>query len=133
MEKICTCCKTPKPIEYFYNQKDRKTGSSYCKSCFNKFCIKRWQDRKIQAIEYLGGKCIDCDKSHPEYPFVIFDFHHLNLYEKDYDWNKLRLKSWDKIKTELDKCILLCSNCHRIRHFKEHLENKILNNISNNS
>lgn len=48
--------------------------------------------------------------------YVIFDFHHLNPSEKDVDWSKLRLKSDESIKNELNKCVLLCSNCHRKRH-----------------
>lgn len=117
--KICSKCNQPKEDSDFYKQSDRKNGASFCKSCFNKYCIKRWQDRKIKAIEYMGGECVDCKISYLKYPPDIFHFHHLNPGEKDADWGKLRLKSWDKIKLELDKCVMLCSNCHIIRHYNQ--------------
>ena len=47
---------------------------------------------------------------------AAFDFHHTDPTTKDYDWNRLRLKSWEAIIGELAKCVLLCANCHRIRH-----------------
>lgn len=117
--KICTKCKEEKELTEFYIQKGRKNRSSHCKNCFNKFCIKRWINRKIEAVKYKGNKCIDCKVEGNDYNYVIFDFHHINAVEKDFQWNKGRLKSWDKITNELDKCILLCSNCHRLRHLKE--------------
>jgi len=117
--KFCNTCKTEKPISEFYKQSDRKNGSSKCKSCFNEYCVQRWIKTKIKAIEYLGSKCADCDNTYPEQPYVIFDFHHRNPEEKDVAWIKLRLRSWKKITEELDKCDLLCSNCHRIRHHEE--------------
>lgn len=116
-KKICTSCNEEKLITEFYQQKDRKIGSSQCRKCFNNYCVERWKERKIKAINYKGGSCVDCDISYPSAPHVIFDFHHLNPNEKDADWNKLRLRSWDKIVKELNKCVLLCSNCHRIRHY----------------
>ena len=112
--KICTKCGVEKPLSDFYNRNDSGNTYSYCKDCFNEYCIQRWIDRKIQAIEYLGSKCSHCDISYPEYPYPVFDFHHIG--DKDVQWNKLRLRSWDKIKKELDECILLCANCHRIVH-----------------
>lgn len=115
-KKICTSCNEEKLISEFYERKNRKTGSSLCRKCFNKYCTNRWIQRKIQAIEYKGNSCVDCKISYPNAPYVIFDFHHLDPEQKDTDWTKLRLRSWDKIVIELDKCDLLCSNCHRIRH-----------------
>jgi hypothetical protein len=115
--KICTKCNESKLITEFYVQKGRDNGQSKCKVCFNEYCIERWIKRKISAIEYKGSECVDCKISYPETPYVVFDFHHLDPSKKDVGWQKLRLRSWDKIKLELDKCDLLCSNCHRIRHY----------------
>ena len=45
------------------------------------------------------------------------DFHHLNPKEKDFSISDRNIKlDWDSIKKELDKCILICSNCHREIH-----------------
>lgn len=121
MKKECTGCKKTKLITDFYKKNDRETGHNLCKSCFNQYCVSRWQKRKIQAIEYKGGRCVDCGFDHPTYPPDIFEFHHLNPNEKEFDWNKLKLTSWNKIVSELDKCVLLCANCHRIRHYNLNL------------
>ena len=117
--KICTTCNLDKPLDEFYNQTDRKNGSSSCKTCFNIYCGQRWIRTKIKALEYLGSKCLDCSNSYPNQPYVIFDFHHRDPTQKDVMWDHLRKRSWDKIIIELDKCDLLCSNCHRIRHHNE--------------
>lgn len=110
--KLCPKCDNHKKLSEFYNR-NKITKYSYCKDCFNKICVLRWINVKIKAIEYKGNKCIDCNI---QYPYSVYDFHHLDPLQKDYDWNKLRLKSWSNITKELDKCVLLCSNCHRIRH-----------------
>lgn len=75
--------------------------------------IKRWIARKLKAIEYLGGKCKHC--GYHKY-YGALEFHHRNPLEKDVDWNKLRLRSWNAVIAELDKCDLVCSNCHREVH-----------------
>lgn len=85
----------------------------YCKSCLYLFQMIRWNRRKIRAVEYLGGRCMRCGfQGHP----ITFDFDHRVPADKQFDWNKLRLRAWDAVKAELDKCDLLCSNCHRLRH-----------------
>ena len=107
--KKCTKCNVSKPVEQFY--KKGKYRHSWCSSCFNTHMIAKWKQRKIDAIAYLGGCCLDCKNSfHPN----VYDFHHLK--DKDAQWNKLRMRSWAAIKYELDKCVLLCANCHRLRH-----------------
>ena len=87
---------------------------SYCKTCFNERVKKRWKERKTKAVEYLGGKCSECgyDKC-----IGALDFHHLDPSTKEANWNKVRLWEWSKIESELDKCVLLCSNCHRETHY----------------
>lgn len=115
--KTCTDCKLEKEISDFYKSKSHSQGvMCYCKGCFNKRCQKRWIARKLKAITYKGSQCTDCmihiDNSH----YSIFEFHHLIPSEKDYDWTQLRMMTWSKVLEELDKCVLLCANCHRIRH-----------------
>ena len=115
--KICTTCKQEKSKEDFYTSKTHSLGKMpYCKSCFNKICQKRWIDRKIKAIKYKNNQCEDCKLHISNSHYSVFEFHHLVPSQKDYDWSKLRLRSWESIINELDKCVLLCANCHRIRH-----------------
>ncbi len=114
--KRCPKCNSNKELSEFYQTKSRPTGSAMCKQCFNTYCIQRWIEKKIKAIEYKGNQCMDCGLHINNSHYSVFDFHHLTPNEKDYDWTKLRLKSNEAIERELNKCILLCSNCHRIRH-----------------
>jgi len=88
----------------------------YCKKCFNARCQQRWVKRKLEAIDYLGNRCADCDLHISQSHYAVFEFHHLDPTQKDADWNKLRLSSSARILSELAKCVLLCANCHRIRH-----------------
>lgn len=83
------------------------------KSKFNQYCIQRWQQRKLDAVEYKGGSCEKC--GYNKYPDVL-EFHHLDPTEKEAAWNKMRLWNWKKITAELDKCSMLCANCHREVH-----------------
>ena len=80
--------------------------------------IIRIQERrvknKLKAIEYLGGKCCDCGII-SKYR-GIYDFHHKDPRDKEHDPGSLMHYSWNRISKELDKCILLCANCHRTRH-----------------
>ena len=117
MEKVCSICLVTKNLNEFYSRSSQSNKPyDRCKQCFNNYCTDRWVTKKINSIIYKGSKCLDCGLSYPEEPYVIFDFHHRDPSEKDVDWSKLRLKSYDNIKIELDKCDLLCSNCHRKRH-----------------
>ena len=115
---MLTCFKCKESLEEnnFYTRPDRiNKYQSYCKSCFNTFVKERWIKRKEKAILYKGNCCYDCKQ---QFPREVYEFHHVNPLEKDFDWKKLRLKSWDKVEKELEKTVLLCANCHRIRHIK---------------
>lgn len=79
-----------------------------------KAVIKRRRRLKVMAIEYKGGKCQICSYNKCVAALV---FHHLDPYQKDFGLSMRGLtRSWEKIKQELDKCILLCANCHQEVH-----------------
>jgi predicted HNH restriction endonuclease len=79
--------------------------------------------RKLKKyfIERKGGKCAVCDKSFQD---CVFDFHHLHPDKKDKTIGQLLNGGRDRIEKELQNCILVCSNCHRIIHhgYEEELE-----------
>lgn len=72
--------------------------------------------RKEQLLEYMGKSCKQCGGSfHP----AAMDLHHIDPNSKEKNIAILLGGSWEKLKDEADKCILLCSNCHRTLHALE--------------
>lgn len=88
-------------------------GLGLCKSHLRKLRRKeRWE----LLIEKMGGCCQECKK---EYHFSCYDFHHLDPSKKEYSIGSVLMNyKIEDIEKEVDKCILLCSNCHRIIHYK---------------
>lgn len=84
----------------------------------NRFKVSQTQKnlrKKKQEIliNLLGGKCVDCNSC---FPPEVYDFHHLNPEEKDFTIGEYMGYSLQKLKQEAQKCVLLCANCHRIKH-----------------
>ena len=69
--------------------------------------------KKIKAVEYKGGQCQVCGY-HKN--VEALEFHHINPEEKDFQIGNFLTKPWAIIQKELDKCVLVCSNCHREIH-----------------
>jgi len=79
-----------------------------------KAVAKRRKEIRRKAVEYLGGKCSKC-----EYNKCIeaLEFHHKNPTEKDFNISKKgHCRSLARVKSEIEKCDLLCANCHREIH-----------------
>jgi hypothetical protein len=121
--QICSKCHLSYPhVEFFKPQKNGKK-QCYCKECNRRNAIYRQQQFKIKCLEYKGGKCIKCgyDKC-----ISALEFHHRDPSQKEFHMGKYRDTSWvknkDKVKKELDKCDLLCSNCHREHHHQGLIE-----------
>jgi len=89
-------------------------GKWRCKKCASAAVIKRRKLLKLKAIEYKGGACEICKYS--KY-YGALEFHHIDPSKKDFGIAANGLtRAWEKIKQELDKCQLLCANCHREVH-----------------
>ena len=115
--KKCVKCNQIKSVNDFY-VKNKKRRQSYCKNCFNDYTANRWKLRRIEAINYKGNKCLDCLVKYDGTNSCIFDFHHINPKNKEFEWTKMRQINKTKLFLELDKTVMLCSNCHRLRHYK---------------
>ena len=67
---------------------------------------------KKKAVELKGGKCENC--GYDRYIGAL-EFHHLDPTKKELTISKTRI-SFENLLKELEKCLLLCSNCHREEH-----------------
>jgi len=93
-----------------------KDNRKYCDRAeyLKKAVAKRRKLLRIEAIKYLGGKCFFCGYNKC---YEALEFHHLDSKKKDFGISQGGItRSWEKIKKELDKCILACANCHRELH-----------------
>lgn len=84
-----------------------------CKKCRIEAVDKRRKKLKQLAVEYKGTKCEKCgyDKC-----IQALEFHHYDG-DKEFGIGSKGITSWEKIKKELQKCMLLCANCHREIHY----------------
>lgn len=139
----CTNCLVTKDLteKYFYKVRSRITDfDTMCRDCRNDYHRKNRRDKynsvthikqreknniaerdyhrnaKIACINYTGNKCIDCNIQYDGTNAMIFDFHHVDPKLKSFGILTKNRKSLEAQKDELDKCVLLCANCHRKRH-----------------
>jgi hypothetical protein len=71
--------------------------------------VIEWRKRvKLRLVEYKGGECQVCGYRKS---LNTLQFHHLNPEEKDFSISGKSL-SFEKLKNEVDKCLLVCANCH---------------------
>jgi len=117
--------------EYYKTHTSKETSEKFGVSIS---CVKKYSDKKIiplsneerkkrkynkvksfiqkikeRAVEYKGGKCEICGYNKC---MRSLDFHHLDPHEKEFGIGSRGSRSWKRVKKEVDKCILVCSNCH---------------------
>jgi predicted HNH restriction endonuclease len=93
-------------------KKETRTYKDRTKYLIQANSIRR-RNIKLQAIRYKGGKCNIC--GYNKYAGAL-DFHHFKGAKDFIMGDDGYTHSWTDIKKELDKCILVCSNCHREIH-----------------
>lgn len=116
IDRECTHCHIFQSKENFYigKRKGQSRMGSWCKKCMNDQVVIRQRNYKLKAISYKGGSCQYCGFN--EYAGAL-EFHHLDPTQKDIELSKFSRQPLSKEgKAELDKCVLLCSNHHRMIH-----------------
>jgi len=130
LETICTICgkvfKTYRSHAKFCSKKCRRRGDTGRNQRIINATKKKRKKLKELSIEYKGGKCVICgyNRCHR-----ALKFHHIDPAVKDFEVSRAG-KSWASIKSELDKCILVCGNCHDEIHagvteIPEHLRSSV--------
>jgi len=104
--KFCLFCKSR------LSGKQVKYCSRSCKSSHYS-TISRTELKK-KAVEYKGGRCERCGYNKC---IRALEFHHVDPTLKDPTVMRYHSTKWEKVKVEIDKCILLCANCHREEHY----------------
>lgn len=111
------------------SQHDVKQGK--CQTCEREYVVDRSKghrpskcntcstnDRRVtmkqRCTKYKGGKCKNC--GYKKCPAAL-GFHHVDERTKAFGIGGAYNRSWEVLKKELDKCILLCANCHAEHHY----------------
>lgn len=113
--KFCVTCKhTKSTVDFHYSHKEQRIRS-ICKRCATDSVLARQRAFKQQCLDYKGNTgCTRCGYNKTN---VALEFHHRNPAEKDFSMAKFKMyKLIDIVKEELDKCDVLCSNCHKEVH-----------------
>ena len=116
--KICSKCNRELPITHYhkngFDSKGQQKYRGYCKDCANNLEKARYQKKKA-FIDEQKRCCAKCGDTR----VYVLDFHHKDRDEKDFTIGRLKKGSLDLIQNEIDKCAVLCANCHREFHYLE--------------
>lgn len=75
---------------------------------------KRKYANKDRIMEYFGNVCAHCGIVDDP---CVYDLHHVDPSKKEEGIGRMMDRKWETILPEIQKCIMLCSNCHRKVHF----------------
>ena len=103
---VCVCEKCHQSYIYKKHHGTKKV----CVTCIGTVARSR---RKQRMVDYKGGKCERCGYSRN---IKALCFHHVNPKEKEFSLGCSSCRKWDMVKHELDKCRMLCLNCHAEVH-----------------
>ena len=122
-------CGEARPMEMFNSSASRKR-SSYCKPCQSEFSREHYQKNRARYIERSRARskrelqwrmgwlksylrehpCVDCGET----DIMVLEFDHLR--DKTFNVSHgIRNMSWERVLQEIQKCEVLCGNCHRLR------------------
>ncbi len=129
--KTCTICNQEKDEEQFsFRNKDKNIRQAQCKPCQKIWkdrhytdnkqdYVKKTSQRRSKQVKWFREfkttlKCESCGEDHP----ACLDFHHKDSSTKEFNIGQyVRNGGINRLKKEIDKCTILCSNCHRKLHY----------------
>lgn len=80
-----------------------------CKRCVGEAVTRRKQKLKRLLVEEAGGRCAVCGYDRC---IINLGFHHVDPTTKSFAMSMANGKSMARFRTEAEKCVLVCTNCH---------------------
>lgn len=117
--KICTKCGKELPLDQFnWRDKSKGTRRSECKTCHNNYMKQKYKEKQV-VVQELKAQC-SCAKCGDKRGYVL-DYHHINPNDKEEGVARMVSNNYtlDKVYSEIEKCVVLCANCHREFHYLE--------------
>lgn len=130
MKKCSKCGLEKENLEFNKHSNSRDGLTSWCKTCVKEYTKKDYENNKEKYITKHKTirkekkrwvdeikstlKCEKCGENH----IATLDFHHIDPNEKEFGIAR-NYFSKEKILKEIEKCVVLCSNCHRKLHWEE--------------
>lgn len=117
MQKTCIC--THCYEEYLYvRERDASKNINTGNGTTTKLCLRCLVSRsrhrlKQKMVDYLGGSCKKCGFNKC---ISALHFHHVDPTTKSFTISGSHTRKWSILQEELDKCILICANCHAEEH-----------------
>ncbi len=120
--KTCTQCGAWKPLTEFHSNgyytnldgTTHKKYKSHCKPCYNLWRTKRY----VEKLERIFGP-LQCQVCKYSKNLAALDFHHVESHTKDSGLGMMKTASFERLRREAEKCVILCANCHREVHNAE--------------
>ena len=120
MERTCRSCGFVAPVEEF-PKADKIKGVQYyrhlCTTCYSKQKTNKSIERMTKFREYK--KTLKCNRCGYD-DYRALQFHHTDDNKEGTPSVIARCRSWENVMEELNKCEVLCANCHQIEHYHGH-------------
>lgn len=118
--KICLSCKEEKSLDKFYSNGYQPNGKKKykptCKACQDISDTKNFI-LKIETILMESNRLYECEMCGYDKNTAALCFHHLDPSEKEFGLNSCKTFSIERLRLEIEKCVVLCHNCHMEEHY----------------
>lgn len=135
--KQCSTCKENLAVEHFHKNKSKADGRHHCcKQCQRNYYRKHYASNKEQYLarnkrtrkrrqarmlqQKANTPCSDCGGTF--HPFIM-EYDHRDPSTKNFSIGSIHKNAGRKLAEELEKCDLVCANCHKMRTFRRHSQN----------
>lgn len=118
--KTCKFCGEEKQLTEFYTNGKTDAGTikyrPACKLCHNSD-VKSQKANRLEEILSELDLVLECNMCGYKKNKAALCFHHVDSEEKDFSFSGMKMFTKEKLLSEIEKCVILCCNCHMEHHY----------------